>query len=44
MHEYDDEYLTKNSAQFHEHIGFKLIGKFKKCGYTFGKWYPMIWM
>ena len=42
--EEDDEYLTKNSAQFHEHFGFKLIGKFDKCGYKFGKWYHMIWM
>ena len=42
--EEDDEYLTKNSAQFHEHLGYKLIGKFEKCGYKFGKWYHMIWM
>ena len=42
--EKDDEYLTKYSAQFHEHIGFKLIGKFEKCGYKFGKWCHMIWM
>ena len=40
----EDEYLTKNSAQFHEHLGFKLIGTFTKCGYKFGRWYDMIWM
>ena len=39
-----DEYLTNNSAEFHEHIGFKLAGEFKNCGYKFGRWYSMIWM
>ena len=42
--EEEDEYLTKNSAQFHEHLGYKLIGKFEKCGYKFDRWYHMIWM
>ena len=42
--EEDDEYLTKNSAQFHEHLGFKLKGKFEKCGYKFNRWYHVIWM
>ena len=39
-----DEHLTNNSMQFHEHMGFRLIGTFKKCGYKFDKWYDMIWM
>lgn len=42
--EVDDEYVTKNSAQFHEHMGFTLAGTFHKCGYKFGRWYDMIWM
>ena len=42
--ELEDEYLTKNSAGFHEHLGFKEVGKFKNCGYKFGRWYDMIWM
>lgn len=42
--EEDDEYLTKNSAQFHEHLGYRLAGRFRKCGYKFGRWYDMIWM
>lgn len=42
--EEEDEYLTKNSAQFHEHMGFRLAGRFHKCGYKFGRWYDMIWM
>lgn len=40
----EDEYLDKNSANFHEHLGFKTVGTFTKCGYKFGRWYNMIWM
>ncbi len=40
----DDEYLTKNSVQFHEHLGFETVGRFTKCGYKFGRWYDMVWM
>lgn len=40
----EDEYLTKNSAQFHEHLGFKLAGTFHNCGYKFNRWYDMVWM
>lgn len=40
----DDEYLTKNSALFHEHMGYRLAGEFKSCGYKFGRWYNMVWM
>lgn len=42
--EEEDEYLNKNSAQFHAHMGFTLAGRFQKCGYKFGRWYDMIWM
>ena len=42
--EQDDEYLTKNSAEFHAHLGFTEVGRFHKCGYKFGRWYHMIWM
>ena len=31
----EDEYLTKNSADFHSHIGFTQVGEFHKCGYKF---------
>lgn len=40
----DDEYLTKNSAQFHEYLGYRMVGKFHSSGYKFGKWYDMVWM
>lgn len=40
----EDEYLTRNSARFHEHLGFALVGTFHNCGYKFGRWYNMVWM
>lgn len=40
----EDEYLNKNSAQFHAHLGYEQIGRFHKCGYKFNRWYDMIWM
>ncbi|MGL5677750.1 MAG: GNAT family N-acetyltransferase [Cellulosilyticaceae bacterium] len=40
----EDEHLTKNSVQFHEHLGYRFVGEFHKCGYKFGKWYNMVWM
>lgn len=42
--EENDTYLTRDSAEFHERMGYSLAGKFHKCGYKFGKWYDMIWM
>lgn len=40
----EDAYLTRNSAEFHEHMGFSTVGRFYKCGYKFGTWYHMIWV
>lgn len=42
--EIEDEYLTRNSADFHAHLGFTLAGTFRNSGYKFGRWYDMIWM
>lgn len=42
--ETDDENLTNDSVYFHEKMGYKLVGKFSKCGYKFNKWYDMVWM
>ncbi len=42
--EREDEYLNKNSAGFHAHLGFIKAGEFHKCGYKFGRWYNMICM
>ena len=40
----EDPYLTKDSEEFHRHLGFVKVGEFHKCGYKFGRWYNMIWM
>lgn len=40
----EDEYLTRNSEQFHQHMGFTRVGTFTKCGRKFDRWYNMIWM
>ena len=42
--EVEDEYLTKNSAEFHAHLGYRMVGGFTKCGYKFYRWYGMVWM
>ena len=42
--EIEDEYLTKNSVQFHQHLGYERIGEFHKCGFKFNRWYNMVWM
>lgn len=42
--EVEDEYLTKNSVGFHEHMGYKMVGEFHQCGYKFNRWYNMVWM
>lgn len=40
----EDEFLNNNSADFHAHMGFEEVGRFRQCGYKFGRWYDMIWM
>lgn len=40
----EDEYLSTNSARFHEHMGYAKIGEFHSCGYKYGRWYDMIYM
>lgn len=42
--EAQDEYLTHDSVKFHEHMGYKNIGEFSKCGCKFGRWYNIVWM
>ncbi|MCM1054969.1 MAG: GNAT family N-acetyltransferase [Bacteroides sp.] len=40
----EDEYLNKNSAEFHEHMGFVKVAEFHSCAYKFGRWYDLIWL
>ena len=40
----EDAHLTRNSAEFHSHLGYTTAGEFHRCGYKFGTWYGMVWM
>ena len=40
----EDAYLTRNSQEFHAHLGYRLVGEFDSCGYKFHRWYNMVWM
>jgi len=42
--ETEDEYLTRDSVRFHEHLGYRMVGEFHQCGYKFERWYNMVWM
>lgn len=42
--ETENELLTHNSVRFHEHMGYRLVGEFDRCGYKNGHWYNMVWM
>lgn len=42
--EAEDEYLTRNSVQFHAHMGYTLCAHFHNCAYKFGRWYDLVWM
>ncbi len=40
----EDPYLDRNSEEFHAHMGYRMIGRFRRCGFKFGRWYDMVWM
>lgn len=42
--EQEDEYLTQASVRFHGKLGYAQVGRFRQCGYKFGRWYDMVWM
>lgn len=37
-------YPNPDSIGFHEHLGYKMVAHFTKCGYKLNRWYDMIWM
>lgn len=39
-----DPYLTRQSMEFHAHLGYRTVGSFKSCGLKFGRWYDMVYM
>lgn len=40
----DDPFLTDASICFHEHLGYRMVGRFEQVGYKFNRWYDMVWM
>lgn len=42
--ENEDEYLSKNSVEFHHHFGYQEAGVFHYCGYKSNRWYHIMWM
>ena len=40
----EDNYISHDSVIFHEVMGYKTVGKCKKCGYKFDRWYDMLFM
>lgn len=42
--EEEDAFLTNASERFHEHMGYRRVGTFHRCGFKFDRWYNMIWM
>jgi len=42
--EKEDEYLTKNSYDFHLHMGYRTAGIFSRCGFKFNRWYDVAWL
>ena len=40
----DDPYLDTNSVDFHQHMGYTLVGHFHQCGYKFHRWYDMVYL
>lgn len=40
----EDARLRNESPRFHERMGYRLVGRFRQCGYKFATWYDMVWM
>lgn len=40
----EDAHLQNDSARFHEHMGYALTARFRRCACKFDTWYDMIWM
>lgn len=37
-------FLNQASRNFHDSLGFELVGRFHQSGYKFEQWFDMIWM
>ena len=39
-----DPYVTNGSLNFHQRLGYTLVGRFHNSGYKFDRWYDVVWM
>lgn len=39
-----DPYVTNGSLDFHQRLGYTLVGCFHNSGYKFDRWYDVVWM
>lgn len=42
--EREDQFLTRDSINFHSRLGYQKVAEFHQCAYKFGTWYNMVWM
>lgn len=42
--EEEDSHLTHDSLRFHTCMGYRLLGRYPRCSYKFGRWYDLVWM
>jgi len=42
--EEENEFLNQDSYRFHDRLGYRVVGEFRKCRYKFDRWYGMVWM
>ena len=43
-HEPPCKEAPETSKLFHDRMGYRKVGTFYRCGYTFDRWFDMIWM
>ena len=39
-----DPYLPGDSLPFHLRMGYRVVGRFSRCGTKFGRWYDVCWL
>lgn len=40
----NDDYLSRDSVDFHHRCGYRTVGVVENCGYKFGHWYGLMFM
>ena len=42
--ETEDVYLSRDSYEFHKHMGYEKVAQLKGIGKKFDRWYDLLWM